>query len=253
MKIFRSLFIAALAMTPTVLVLIAGSTGMLSAGCASSYDPTQTTKVITPDYDIYATYLDGFVNRRCGTLDCHGSTGRAFRHYGNLGLRRLEGRADELGSDAGFKDAGPKRTGKGATTADEVRANFAGIVALEPEVISRIVALNNTGDVDAQIRKWMFLRKALGRPDVGRAETEGERHKGGNSLEEADPGYVCISKWLKAPRKPSTWKAAGASTGDSGPASLGSRVNPSTPEEKEYAAYLKYFDDECTKSLDAFR
>jgi hypothetical protein len=249
---FKALGFVVFALAPTG-ALFAGGSGLASMGCASSYDPAQTTKVLAPDYDLYATYLDSFVNRRCGTLDCHGATGRAFRHYGNLGLRRLEGRVDELGSDASVKDGGQKRSGVGATTPDEVRANYAGIIALEPEVLSRIVALNGSGeDVDNKVLNWMFLRKALGRTAGTTVETGGERHKGGNVLVKRDPGYNCIVLWLKAPRKPASWKAAGASAGEAG-VSAGSRAAPATPEEKEYADYLTVFDRECTKNLEGFR
>jgi hypothetical protein len=226
------------------------ATSASTSGCAASYDPAQTTKVLAPDYDIYATYLDTFLNRRCGTLDCHGAAGRAFRHYGSLGLRRLEGKADEFSGDASV-EAGAlgRRAGIGVTTPDEIRANYAGIIALEPEVISRIVALN--GDLsDNRELDWMFLRKALGRPSPGSDKViPGERHKGGNVLRQSDDGYLCIRNWLRAPRKPDTWREASA--GDGG--SAGTRANPTTALEKEYAAYLALFDKDCVASLAGYK
>jgi hypothetical protein len=220
-----------------------------TSGCAQSYDPNQTTKVLAPDYDIYSTYLDTFINKRCGTLDCHGAAGRAFRHYGSLGLRRLEGKADEFGAADASTEAGGlgRRAGVGVTTPDEIRANYAGIIALEPEVISRLVALNGDLSNNREL-DWMFLRKALGRP-LGQKEIPGERHKGGNVLRQNDDGYQCIVYWLRAPTKPATWKDASAADGGS----AGTRANPTTPLEKEYAAYLQLFDDKCVKSLAAYK
>lgn len=219
----------------------------LLGGCAESYDPSQKTNVLAPDYDIYATYLDEYINRRCGTLDCHGATGRAFRHYGALGLRRLEGKADEFTGEKG--DAGEvRRTGLGATTEEEVRANYAGIIALEPEVISRLVALNGN-DINARALEWMFLRKGLGLSDT--TISRGERHKGGEVFKETDDAYKCIVLWLRARTKPATWKNGASDGGTSGDAGRPSRGNPSTPEEKDYNDYLDRFDREC--ALKGFR
>jgi hypothetical protein len=225
------------------------ATSASTSGCAQSYDPESVTKVLAPDYDIYATYLDTFVNRRCGTLDCHGAAGRAFRHYGSLGLRRLEGKADEFGiGDASAETGGPgRRAGVGVTTPDEIRANYAGIIALEPEVISRLVALNGDLSNNREL-DWMFLRKALGRP-LGQKEIPGERHKGGNVLRQGDDGYKCIVLWMRAPTKPKTWKEP--TSGDGG--SAGSRANPTTPLETEYAAYLQRFDSECVTQLAGYQ
>jgi hypothetical protein len=226
----------------------------LSAGCAQSYDSEAITNVRAPDYDIYATYLDGFINTRCGTLDCHGATGRAFRHYGYRGLRRLEGKAAEF--DAGRSDGGagaPRNTGTGATTRDETLANYAGIIALDPENLARVVALNgnNVNDVAAAATKWLFLAKALGRPVDVKQETNGHRHKGGNAFGVGDLGYECTVLWLRAPQKPNTWREASPPAGDAG-ATPSSRAAPGTPLEKDYADYLDKFDKEC-KGLEDFR
>ena len=54
------------------------------------------------DTDVVCPSLDGFrvvsqvLERRCGTIDCHGDGARPFRVYGRTGLRRPETEASYL-------------------------------------------------------------------------------------------------------------------------------------------------------------
>ncbi len=105
--------------------------------------------------------------RRCGTLDCHGQVGRPLRIYSGRGLR--------LPNDAG------NVPGSGDTTPDEIAANYAAVVGLEPEEMSRVVALEDPPRTLLILAKPLMLQS----------------HKGGPALAPAnDPGETCITSWL---------------------------------------------------------
>ena len=65
-------------------VLFTGLAATLAAACAS-YEPDATLDVSGPPFDDPATAFEDFrvvssvVERRCGTLDCHGSMARPMR------------------------------------------------------------------------------------------------------------------------------------------------------------------------------
>jgi hypothetical protein len=166
--------------------LTAAVAGILlsSTSCATEYDPNQRIAIIAPDYDIYKTYLDDYLNRRCGTLDCHGQPGRAYRSYGRIGYRipnLVTGDAQVPAQVSGLQP----------TTDRERRANYEGIIALEPEEMSRVVARNGENP-----KTLLFIRKALS------AESpSGERHKGGQVMSEDDVAYRCLTAWLRYPSK----------------------------------------------------
>lgn len=65
------------------------------------------------DYEVYAAGVHDVFARRCGSLDCHGSTARAMRVYWYAGLRQ-----DGL------------LVGRQPTSEAEVRATFESIAAL---------------------------------------------------------------------------------------------------------------------------
>jgi len=144
--------------------------------CASVPDETRYTRIAQPD----ATAFQGpgnlgvsyFLERRCGTLDCHGQVGRALRVYGRDGLR--------LPNDAGITPL------SGDTTPAEIAANYRAVVALEPEQMSRVVA----GGEDPET--LLLLKKPL---DI---KFGGVQHKGGPVIAagHADPGYQCLTSWL---------------------------------------------------------
>lgn len=153
-------------------VLLAGVSALASGGataCAPSPDRSRATFVLLPDYPTYRDNVDAYLQRRCGTLDCHGQPGRAYRLYGFSGFRLYN-------EDAGLV------SGQQPTTEAEILANFQATVALEPEEMSRLVARQG---VDPE--KLIFLRKPL----------RLERHKGGRSMEIDDPGYRCVTSWLR--------------------------------------------------------
>lgn len=105
--------------------------------------------------------------KRCGSLDCHGSLARNMRIYSSSGLR--------LPTDAG---TGP---GQGDTTLEEITANYQSIMTLEPEATNEVTG--NGGDPYS----LLVVKKPL----------EIEKHKGGQSIRRGDDAERCIVSWLK--------------------------------------------------------
>jgi hypothetical protein len=152
--------------------LVLGAMGSLVGGttsCASAPDSRRFTEILAPDFPTYKTNVDAYLQRRCGTLDCHGQPGRAYRIYGFAGFRLYN-------EDAGLV------SGQQPTTDEEVLANYQAAVALEPEEMSRLMATQG-----AEPNKLLLLRKPL----------KLERHKGGPAMAEDDVGYRCVVAWLR--------------------------------------------------------
>lgn len=145
-----------------------------SSSCASVPDSGRFTAVLAPDFTIYRDNVDVYLQRRCGTLDCHGQPGRAYRLYGFTGFRLYN-------IDAGLV------SGVQPTQPEEVRANYEALVTLEPEEMSRVMAKQGGERIDTD--RLLFFRKAQ----------RIERHKGGQAMAEDDPGYRCVLAWLRIP------------------------------------------------------
>ena len=140
---------------------------------ASSPDENRLTEVIVPDFDTYVASVDAYLTRRCGSLDCHGQPGRAYRIYSREGYRLYT-----------IQDGSLVSGQRPRARPDEQRANFQALVALEPEEMTRLMA--RQGENPNQL---LFLRKPL----------KIERHKGGPAMAEDDPGYRCVVAWLQIP------------------------------------------------------
>lgn len=108
-----------------------------------------------------------YMDRRCGTLDCHGSEGRPMRLYGRLGLRAPEEQ---------------NRSGGAPTTLLELKANYGAVCSLEPEKTDKAVM-----DMGASAEKLLIVQKARGV----------EAHKGGTVLTMGSAGDNCIAGWLR--------------------------------------------------------
>lgn len=160
----KSAALVGLAVLGAMGALVTGSTS-----CASPPDNKRFTEILQPDFPTYRTFVDSYLQRRCGTLDCHGQPGRAYRIYGFAGFRLYN-------LDAGLV------SGQQPTTEEEVLANYQAAVALEPEEMSRLIATQG-----ADPNKLILLRKAL----------RLERHKGGPAMAEDDAGYKCVVAWLR--------------------------------------------------------
>lgn len=110
------------------------------------------------------------IERRCGTLDCHGDGGRSLRIYGRTGLRKPRANAPP-----GYESGGLV-----ATTPEEVQSNYWSICGVEPE------------KMDGVVKKELVPADLL----ILRKPRLVESHKGGQVLVEGSPGDRCISTWL---------------------------------------------------------
>jgi hypothetical protein len=140
--------------------------------CASTPDKDRFTEILAPDFDTYVQNVDAYLTRRCGSLDCHGQPGRAYRVYSREGYRLYT-----------IQDGGLV-SGQQPTQPEEQRANYQALVALEPEEMTRLMARQGENP-----NLLLFLRKPL----------KIERHKGGPAMAEDDPGYRCVIAWLSIP------------------------------------------------------
>lgn len=116
------------------------------------------------------------MERRCGTLDCHGHASRPLRIYGQYGLRRPEP-ADTTNVE---NYAEYYSGGKEPTTLAELEDNYRSICALEPELVAQVYAKTSPPDVLTIVRKARLR----------------EKHKGGPIWNQGDPGDVCMINWL---------------------------------------------------------
>jgi hypothetical protein len=150
------------------LALTASATG----SCAL---PTQDKAKGGPVPD-KASFVDNgvstFMERRCGSLDCHGQPGRPLRLYSEWGLR-LKAKED------GSRDSSQ-------TTEDEQNENYLSVVGLEPENLARCYKTKGEDRATFQL-----LQKPLG------IEGGGIRHKGGAVIRDtqSDPGWLCLFGW----------------------------------------------------------
>jgi hypothetical protein len=175
-----------------LLIMLVGISTVLS--CAASPDENEMTTIRAPDPEAFRTLVSPFLERRCGTLDCHGRVERPMRIYGLYGLR--------LWDDAGIPpiDAGPCQDldagmaptpAQVPTTCAERAENYRFVVGLEPEQMSRVVARI------AEPETLLLIQKPLGyEPGDGKG---GVRHKGGPQIApgKTQLGYRCIRSWLR--------------------------------------------------------
>ena len=122
-----------------------------------------------PDFVEFAASSGGvhtFLERRCGTLDCHGQTGRPFHLFSTGGLR--------LPNDAGIV------SGLGSDTPEEIYANYQALVGLQPEETTLVVKGIDPPTALLIVAKPLAL----------------QTHKGGAVLAVGDPGDLCLESWL---------------------------------------------------------
>ena len=145
---------------------------VLAFGCAPTPDDSSAPSVAVQGLDLvaYEAMVQPVVERRCGSLDCHGKLPRGLRVYGENSLR--------LPNSTGLA------VGTGKTTFAEAYATFASIIGLEPEKTSAFAAKSPRTDDDAYA--LVILSKPL----------ERERHRGGVSLRKGEPAEQCIRSWL---------------------------------------------------------
>ena len=163
---------------------LVGGTVVLAAlawSCASGSDGDRVTTVLAPDATQFDQgFVSYFLEKRCGTLDCHGQVGRPLRIYGRYGLR--------LPNDAGLTPI------SGDTSQAERAANYRAVIALEPEEMSRVVA-----GVDG-VDELLVIRKPIGTDE----DSKGVRHKGGSVIARGDDGYLCLTTWITSQTTPAS-------------------------------------------------
>ncbi len=169
----------------SVLAVVVGASS--SVGCAEPVDMDRQTVVYSPDYAVYKELVDPFLNRRCGTLDCHGQSGRGLRNYGTRGLRAAK-------PDGGLFPGGEN------TTEEEKQFNYQSLVAVQPEMMARVVA---EGGADPD--RLLLIEKALAK-GCENGRNAYLCHKGGKVLAQDDNGYRCLVAWLKT--RPGSVKVA---------------------------------------------
>jgi hypothetical protein len=174
---------------PKTLVLPAAALivpALFLATC-SGYDATAVTRVTGPPFgDGGADFrpVSAVVERRCGTLDCHGQIVRPLLIYGQYGLRLDGGTADDGGGDDGGAEGGANGGdypgGLLPTTPAELIANFQSMCGLEPEILGQVVAGQAPPEALTLVRKPRLA----------------EKHKGGLVWNKGDDGDVCMVSWL---------------------------------------------------------
>ena len=151
-----------------VALLVVGSSlvaALAIAGCRDDLGSRVTNAC--PSENVFEQSVSPYMERRCGTLDCHGGIARPMRLFGKLGLRH--------------PDESNVPGGKGTSKA-ELAANYTSVCGVEPEKMNETVAnLGNTAD------ELLMIRKARGL----------EKHKGGKVVNEADHADNCMLGWLR--------------------------------------------------------
>jgi hypothetical protein len=152
-------------------VAAAAGVALVAGACASTPDPARYTLIGLPDRGQFSDNTMGvhvFLEKQCGTLDCHGQVGRPFRLFSQFGLR------------AAPDDGGPNMPGGVADTDAEIYANYLSLIGLEPEEMSRVVAGQDPPTFLLVVKKPRGL----------------ESHKGGIRFHEGDDADVCLTGWL---------------------------------------------------------
>ena len=100
-----------------------------SVACVASCSSVQNSQIGigAPPYN-FASFspVGDYLGNRCGTLDCHGQTGRNLRIWGCEGMRLAADASPALCSHP--------------TTDEEYQATYRSLVALEPQVMSTVYA-----------------------------------------------------------------------------------------------------------------
>ncbi len=164
-------------MSRAALILLAGAA--LAAAACSSVDPDAKVTVEGPSFGTQGSSflpISSVLERRCGTLDCHGSTYRPLKIYGQIGLRRPEPKGST--NVVSYKDY--YSGGSEPTTEAELFDNYLSVIGLEPEILEAVVSKKDLPDALTLVRKPRLR----------------EKHKGGLIWTQSDPGDLCLINWL---------------------------------------------------------
>jgi hypothetical protein len=138
---------------------------VMGAGGCSAPDSSARVDPVGPDAAQFA-YVAPVLERRCGSIDCHGSKFRNMRVYGYGGLRLGAATSPDVPNHL---------------TPEEVTATYESVIGLEPEIMRDVVKSGGVGP-----ERLTFVRK--GRGD--------EEHKGHRRVTPGDSSDRCITTWL---------------------------------------------------------
>lgn len=158
--------------------------GTLLLGC-STPDDSPRVDPIGPDATQFKAVAP-MLERRCGSIECHGSHYRNMRVYG-YGGQRLE---------PGARPDFPARV-----TDVESSATYDSVIGLEPEVMRTVVA-----DKGVNPERLTLVRKAKGL----------EQHKGDTRIYAGDDADKCLLGWLANTTDVAACNRAGCVDGDAG-------------------------------------
>ncbi|MFT3768748.1 MAG: hypothetical protein QM820_25155 [Minicystis sp.] len=145
----------------------------LFAAACSSVDPTASEHLKGPAFgdqgDAFRP-VSAVVERRCGTIDCHGGEARPLRIYGQYGVRKpIDDPPDDYYPG-----------GLAPTSLAELVDNYQSMTGLEPEIMNQVVAKKAEPEALTLVRKPRLL----------------EKHKGGLLWNKGDDGDACLINWL---------------------------------------------------------
>ncbi len=164
--------------------MVALSLAVLGASVATGCKQeglSEGLSVTCPSRVVYVKHVSELMERRCGTLDCHGTDFAPMRMLGRDGLRHA---------------AEGNYTGEGESTDAEKSANYFSVCAVEPERVARVV--DDPGG--NAVNTLLLVRKARGQ----------EGHKGGKVFDPWDEADRCVVGWLRGDAEASIEKACQA-------------------------------------------
>lgn len=144
--------------------LIPAAWALVLGGCDADLVPSPAPgPLAAPSRPEFNPVADA-MQLHCGTLDCHGQVGRNMRLYGQFGLR-LNPQDDPLTEP---------------TSDAEYDASYWAVVALEPEIMTKVVQQQSSATTLTMIRKPLGI----------------ELHKGGILMKDGDSLDLCLVGWL---------------------------------------------------------
>ncbi|MDF2693448.1 MAG: hypothetical protein K0S65_1831 [Labilithrix sp.] len=144
--------------------ILGAALGLAVAACQGPDSDARIDPATAPAGPAFRPVAQVLVER-CGTIDCHGSKYRNMRLFG-FGSARL---------DPEHRPDAPD------TTQEEVDRDYDAVVALEPDLIRRVVAEGGRAP-----ERLTFFRKGTG----------AEAHKGGQRIVPGDDADACLRSWL---------------------------------------------------------
>lgn len=207
------------------LVAVAGGISLALTSCLGAR-ATETEATGCPPIDplnaegAFASVSE-VMERRCGTLDCHGQAARPLRIYSSSGLRRPEPELNSEDCDDNKDCPGESRKclkgigcvdetiddygqyypgGSVSTTPTERRANWVSMCALEPEIMTVVYCCNapkgRCDPFDYATNCPDTTKFDVNRLTLVRKARLLERHKGGKIFDEGSSGDTCLTNWL---------------------------------------------------------